>query len=217
MEGTAAEPAQPVTEAVQWLARHGVDVPLPAAVGTESSASGPAGEAGPDVDTPDGEADPYAVARAIALGKLAARAQTRHELDQALRARKVPALVAQQVLDRMASVGLVDDAAFASAWVESRQQRRHLSAPALRRELQAKGVDRDTIEAALAQVNTEAELHAARDLVERKSAAMTDLSDQVRYRRLAGLLSRRGFAPAIITRVLDGGRANVLDPCHDQT
>ena len=204
MGGTAAGPEQPVAEAVQWLTRHGVKVPQPAAADTGSAAANPPGEAEPEVDTDDTEADPYAVARAIVLGKLAARAQTRHELDQALRAKKVPAAVVQQVLDRMTSVGLVDDTAFASAWVESRQQRRHLSAPALRRELQAKGVDRDTIEAALAQVDTDAELLAARALVERKYAAMAELSDQVRYRRLAGLLSRRGFGPAVITRVLEG-------------
>ena len=143
------------------------------------------------------------MARAIVLGRLAARAQTRQELERALRAKKVPPAVAQQVLDRMASVGLVDDTAFASAWVESRQQRRHLSARALRQELQAKGVDRDAIEAALAPVDTEAELLAARALVARKSAAMAELSDQVRNRRLAGLLSRRGFGPAVIARVLE--------------
>jgi regulatory protein len=171
--------------------------------------SGPAEETEPDVDTEPGAADPYAVARAIVLRRLAARAQTRHELEQALRARKVPAAVATELLDRMAGVGLVDDSSFAAAWVESRQQRRHLSAPALRRELQAKGVDRDLIDAALAPVDAEAELVAARALVERKVAAMDGLTAQVRYRRLAGLLSRRGFGPGIIARVLEepeGGR-----------
>jgi regulatory protein len=207
----AAGPDQPMAEAVQWLARHGVNVPLPAGAGTGPTVSSTSGEVesdtdsgGPDIDTDAGEADPHAVARAIVLGKLAARAQTRDELERALRAKKVPTAVAQQVLDRMASVGLVDDTAFASAWVESRQQRRHLSATALRRGLQAKGVDRDTIEAALAPVDDEAELVAARALVERKSAAMAHLDDQVRYRRLAGLLSRRGFGPAVIARALEG-------------
>ena len=204
MGGTAPGPGQPLVEAVQWLASHGVNVPQPVGADRGPAASNPPGEAESDVDTDDGEADPAAVARAIVLGKLAARAHTRHELAQTLRAKKVPEVVAQQLLDRMASVGLVDDTAFAFAWVESRHQRRHLSAPALRRELQAKGVDRDTIEAALAQVDNDAELLAAQVLVERKQAAMADLSDQVRYRRLAGLLSRRGFGPAVITRVLDG-------------
>jgi regulatory protein len=202
LAGTAAGPEQPVAEAVQWLASHGVTVPQPTGSRKTAEAHSPADESESDDDTESGAADPYAVARNIVLRRLAARAQTRHELEQALRARNVPANVAQQVLDRLAGVGLVDDTAFASAWVESRQQRRHLSTPVLRRELKAKGVDRDTIEATLASVGAEAELTAARALVERKSAAMAGLADQVRYRRLAGLLSRRGFGPAVIARVL---------------
>jgi regulatory protein len=215
--GIAGRRHQPVAQAVQWLARHGVNVPPPAG-DSGVVAEGPAGEAEPDVGAAEGEPDPYAVAQAIALRRLAARAQSRHELEQALRARKVPDTVAQQVLDRMASVGLVDDNSFATAWVESRQQRRHLSGPALRRELQAKGIDRGTIEAALAPVDDEAELAAARALVERRSGAMAELADQVRYRRLAGLLSRRGFGPQVIARVLDERPSpDVLDRSHDQT
>jgi regulatory protein len=194
---------QPVADAVQWLASHGVNVSPPARAGMGAAAESPPAETESDIDTESGASDPLAVARAIVLQKLAARAHSRYELEQVLRARKVAAAAAQQVLDRMAGVGLVDDTAFASSWVESRRQRRHLSAPALRRELQAKGVDRDTIDAALASIDTEAELVAARALVERKSVAMADLGDQVRYRRLAGLLSRRGFGAGVIARVLE--------------
>jgi regulatory protein len=207
-------PERPVAEAVQWLTSHGVSLPPPAEAGSRQSASSPPREAQPDADI---DADADAVARAIVLSRLAARAQTRQELERALRAKKVPAVVAQQVLDRMAGVGLIDDAAFASAWVESRQSRRHLSALALRQELQAKGVDRDAIEAALALVDTEAELVAARALVARKYAAMADLGDEVRYRRLAGLLSRRGFGPSVIARALGERPGDVLDRRHDQT
>ncbi len=205
MVGSAAGQNTPVAEAAQWLANHGVDVPPSAArAGTGlMAADSTSSEVELDGDTDSDAADAHAVARGIVLSKLSVRARTRHELEQALRVKKVPSEVAQQVLDRMADVGLVDDTSFASDWVESRQQRRHLSAPALRRELQAKGVDRDTIEVAVASVDDEAELVAARALVERKSAAMADLSDQLRYRRLAGRLSRRGFGPAVIARVLD--------------
>jgi regulatory protein len=99
-------------------------------------------------------------------------------------------------------VGLVNDAAFAEAWVESRQRRRHLSRPALRRELQVKGVDRDEIDAALESVDFGDELAAARDLARRKHAPIATLDYPVRYRRLAGALSRRGFGSAIVTQVL---------------
>jgi regulatory protein len=153
-------------------------------------------------EEPEPEADPYAVARSIALDRIAARNRTRHELAQALLAKNVPSEVAEQVLDRLQEVGLVDDAAFAESWVESRQQRRHLSRPALRRELQAKGVDREQIDAALESVDYGDELAAARELARRRHPAIAELPYPVRYRRLAGVLGRRGFGSGIVTQVL---------------
>src|SRR6187397_900664 len=82
------------------------------------------------------DADAESLARSIALRKLTTRAHTRHELDKALQAKNVPQSVKETVLDRMEEVGLVDDATFAVDWVASRQQRRHLSRRALKRELE---------------------------------------------------------------------------------
>ena len=156
----------------------------------------------PSPRSEDGDADAESVARTIALRKLTAKACTRQELDQALQTKNVPPTAIDAVLDRLEEVGLVDDAAFAVDWVTSRQQRRHLSRRALRRELQAKGVEGSEIDSALDHVDPDAELRSARDLVERKRAAMNGLSRDVQYRRLAGMLSRRGFDTTITTRVL---------------
>jgi regulatory protein len=150
----------------------------------------------------DADADPEDVARAIALRKLTGQARTRHELAQALQKKNVPEEVAAVVLDRLEQVGLVDDGAFAHDWVESRQRRRHLSRSALRRELQLKGVDRDQVDAALATVDTDAELAAARELVAKKQGAGRGVDPLVRRRRLAGALARRGFGSGIIATVL---------------
>jgi regulatory protein len=162
--------------------------------------------AGPD----DVEADPEGVARTVVLRKLAAQARTRHELATALASRDVPEDVADAVLDRMEAVGLVDDEAFARDWVESRQQRRHLSRSALRRELQTKGVDRDQIDAAVAGVETEDEMTAALALATKKLRSVQGLERDVQYRRLAGALARRGFsggvASAVLSQVLDARR-----------
>jgi regulatory protein len=147
-------------------------------------------------------ADAESVARTIALRRLTMRAHTRHELDKALQAKNVPQSVKEAVLDRMEEVGLVDDATFAVDWVASRQQRRHLSRRALKRELEVKGVERGDIDRALEYVDRDAEVASARELVERKRAAMSALPRDVQQRRLAGLLSRRGFDSAVITRVL---------------
>ena len=174
--------------------------------GRANSAGRPRALSGPQPDTAtaahDPDADAQLVARAIALRRLTTRAYTRHELDLALQAKNVAPGVKEAVLDRLQEVGLIDDASFALDWVTSRQQRRHLSRRVLSRELQAKGVDRSDIDRALDDVGFDAESTAARDLVERRRTAMSALPREVQYRRLAGLLGRRGFDTGIITRVL---------------
>jgi len=201
-------------EAQEWLQQHGVGgsaevtsqpAPRPSerpgGVSRGSSSSGHQRESFPPSE--DVDADVEAVARTIALRKLTTRACTRHELDQALQARNVPPSVKDAVLDRMQEVGLVDDASFAADWVASRQQRRHLSRRALRRELESKGVERSDIDSALHDVDLDSELTAARELVERKQATMSGLARDVQYRRLAGILSRRGFDTAVTVQVLN--------------
>ena len=69
-------------------------------------------------------ADPAAVARTILLAKLTGQARSRDELARALDAKAVPVDVARTVLDRFEDVGLINDQAFAEAWVESRQASR---------------------------------------------------------------------------------------------
>lgn len=190
-----------------WLTERGI--PAPPAEDSEGSRR-PAEPSKAERSTPtteaptaeDPEADPYAVARTIALRKLTVQALTRHELDQALRAKQVPEQAAREVLDRLTDVGLVNDRAFARDWVASRQRRRHLSRSALRRELGAKGVPREDIDAALESVDADAEFASALDLAERKHRQLADLAPEVRYRRLAGVLSRRGFSPGTTSRVL---------------
>jgi len=112
----------------------------------------------------------------------------------------------------MQQVGLLDDASYAADWVSSRQRRRHLSRRALKRELEAKGVERDDIDAALDDVDLDSELSAARDLVERKQATMSGVAHHVQYRRLAGILGRRGFDTAVTVRVLN----EVLGPASGE-
>ena len=160
----------------------------------------------------DADAGAESIARSIALRKLATRARTRHELDQALQAKNVPSSVRDAVLDRMQQVGLLDDASYAADWVSSRQQRRHLSRRALKRELEAKGVERADIDAALHDVDLDSELTAARDLIERKQATMSGLAHHVKYRRLAGILGRRGFDTAVTVQVLN----EVLGPASGE-
>ena len=96
-------------------------------------------------DHEDGADDPEARARQICLRLLTLAPRTRAQLSDALRKRGIPDTVAAGVLDSYTDVGLIDDAAFARAWVESRHYSRGLAGRALRDELRQRGVGDDQI------------------------------------------------------------------------
>ncbi len=148
----------------------------------------------------DQDADPVAVARELALRQLTTRARSRVELARALARKNVPEEAAQQVLDRFAEVGLVDDAVFARDWLAA-GARRQKSRRVLLAELVEKGVDRELVADAAAELDSEHDEAVARGFAERKARSLVRLDPQVRYRRLAGALARRGFSSAVVARV----------------
>ena len=154
----------------------------------------------PDSDDPPADAE--GVARSIALRRLSASPQTRHQLDQAMAKKGVPASVRAEVLDRFTEVGLIDDAAYAAAWVASRQAGRGLSARALADELRRRGVAPDVIDEAIDTVTPQDEEAAARELVRRKLATMERLEPAVRTRRLVAMLGRKGYPAGLAFRIV---------------
>ncbi|MFF3068379.1 RecX family transcriptional regulator [Kitasatospora sp. NPDC057904] len=147
-------------------------------------------------------ADPESRARDICLRLLTGTAKSRKQLADALRKREIPEDVADQVLTRLEEVGLIDDAAFAAAWVESRHAVRGLSRRALAQELRTKGVAADLVEQAVAQLDYDDETEAARALVDRKLRSTRGLEPQARMRRLVGVLARRGYSEGLAFRVV---------------
>ena len=164
-------------------------------------------------------ADPEVRARQICLQLLTLAPRTRAQLASALRDRSVPDDAAHTVLDRFADVGLIDDAAFARAWVESRHYSRGLAGRALRAELRQRGVGDDQIKDAIEDLGPDAEVATARRLVERKLASTRGLPSEARIRRLAGTLARKGYPPGLAFRVvreaLETEGAEVEEFCFD--
>jgi regulatory protein len=151
---------------------------------------------------PGPDADPEAVARSIALRRLTAAPQTRAQLTQALRRKGVPEGAAAAVLDRLAEVGLVDDAAFADAWVESRHVGRGLARRALGHELRRRGVADDLVDDALDRLSPEEERATALALVRARLPATRRLAPLPRRRRLLGLLARKGYPAGLAASVV---------------
>lgn len=147
-------------------------------------------------------ADPESVARNIVLTKLTAQARSRQELEESLAAQLVPDVVAAKVLDRFEELGLVDDAAFADAWVRSRQTGRGLSRRGLAHELRGKGVAADVIRDSLDQIDEGAEHAAARCLVDKKLHSTRNMEVRARIRRLVAMLARKGYPSGLAFQVV---------------
>jgi regulatory protein len=145
-------------------------------------------------------------ARDICLRLLAIRPRTKAELATALRKGRIPAEVAAGLLDLYGEVGMVDDAAFARAWVTSRHHSKGLARRALAGELRRKGVDGQAVGEALDELDPATEEATARELVRRKLRTVSPRDRHERpdatLRRLVGMLARKGYGPGLAIRVV---------------
>ena len=148
-------------------------------------------------------------ARALCLRLLTARARTRAELAGQLTKRGYPDDVSTRVLDRLADVGLIDDADFAEQWVRSRRVNAGKGKRALAAELRTKGVDNEVITAALSDIDAGAERERAEQLVNDKLRRERNTEDEAKLtRRLVGMLARRGYSQTMAFDVVKVALAN---------
>lgn len=145
-------------------------------------------------------------AREAALKLLERTRRTRADLERRLRDKGYAPAAAAEALDRLARVGLVDDAEFARAFLAGRWGRRPAGWVRLRQELRAKGVGDDAIESARAQVAAREggvdETSTALKLVQQARRRMSALDSAKQRQRLYALLARRGYDGDTIRRVL---------------
>ena len=169
------------------------------------------GHAPPPDDRAAGpDADPESVARKILLDQLTGRARSRAELRAKLaaatcRRRRSPT----RLLDRFTEVGLIDDAAFARSWVESRQAGKGLAPRALAQELRRKGVDDEVAKEALDDRRRGGPARggpAAGPAQSCRSLRAVDTATATR--RLVGMLARKGYSSGLAFAVV---RAELAD------
>ena len=169
--------------------------------GAESGGEAAGGHTLRDHTRAAAQPEPAELAREICLRLLAVRPRTRAELATALRRRGIDDRVAAEVLDRYHEVGMIDDAAFARAWVTSRHHGKGLARRALGSELRRRGVADETVGEALGELDPETEAATARALVNRKLRTTTGPPETV-LRRLVGMLARKGYPAGLAFRVV---------------
>ena len=177
-------------------------------VATGSSGTTPRQTRQPGGHPEDAPGDPEAVAKAICLRLLTGAARPRAGLATALRQRGIPQDVADTVLDRFTDLGLIDDRAYADAFVAQKHRDRALGATALRTELRRKGVDEVIVDAAVRTVDQDAERERAVALIARRVDAAMAHGVVAARRRLVGLLARRGYSAELAGRVVNEALAD---------
>ncbi len=189
--------------------------------GTRGSGAGPGvggGDAGVGVDVGvegDVEREEEKSAKAICLRLLASSARPRANLAQKLRTRGIGEPVITRVLDRFTEVGLIDDDAYAGAYVAAKQRERALSRHALGAELRRKGVDEAVVSGALESVDTQAEESRAAELLAKRVAGVSAAGPVAARRRLLALLHRRGYPAEMSIRLVDEALSGLSDSVID--
>jgi len=135
-----------------------------------------------------------------ALRLLAVRQRSRRELERRLLAAGFERVEVGEELDRLESVGLIDDERFALEFAEHAATRRLSGRRAVTSSLGAKGVARDVIDRALGKVGGDEEERAA-DLARTRAPRLMGLPPETAFRRLFSFLVRRGYDSALARRV----------------
>ena len=142
-------------------------------------------------------------AKNTAYRYLAYRPRSCKEVEKKLEEKKFDAVVIRAVIDHLIRFGYIDDGAFGAQWASGRFRLRGFGRWRIERELNQKGVDKNTIQEMLGKTITfEDERQAARKVAEQKLSTMKNVETEVRRRRLAGYLERKGYSYDIIRALL---------------
>jgi regulatory protein len=163
--------------------------------------------------------DPEVVLEAAARF-LEARSRSVTEVRRRLTSAGYRSELVDGAINRLVDLGMLDDEAFARAWVESRDRARPRGERALRDELRLKGLDRSIIDVVLEErrgTDDDAPVPdrvAAERLLDKHARALQRIPDPRRRRERAyALLARNGFDPEICREV--AARVATVDPESD--
>ena len=150
-----------------------------------------------------------------ALAMLAARPRAARDLERVLVRKGEPAEHVAVAIQRLIALGLLDDAQFARQFIRARIAGAGLSRRRLQSELWRRGVARDVIDTALAEVMAEDDVDEDAQIAAvaaKKLRTLRSADPAAARRRLYAFLARRGYDGSAIRRVMDSLPAN----CNDE-
>lgn len=129
-----------------------------------------------------------------ALRYLTPRARSIQETRRYLDRRGVDADTVGRVIQELERRGLLDDRAFVRDWIQWRQRSRPAGSARIQQELRRKGIDADLLDEVMTEQAGELDsVTAAMAVVRRQRRHYERLEQNTAYRRMLGMLARRGF------------------------
>jgi regulatory protein len=142
-------------------------------------------------------------AKNTAYRYLTIRPRSRKELADKLQDKEFSDTIITAVLEHVTRLGYLDDGKFAAQWAASRVRSRGFGRRRIEQELRIKGISSDIIKKTLNTLFVDApEAETARKEADKKLRTLTRFEPEVRRRRLAGFLERKGFSSEIIRTIL---------------
>jgi len=102
---------------------------------------------------------------------------------------------------------VIDDAAYAARLVRTRFAEKGAARRAIAEELRRKGLEEQNVAAALGQIDSDDEDAAALALARKKLIATRHLPWEVRRRRTAAMLGRKGYSREVTMRAIEDALA----------
>lgn len=140
-----------------------------------------------------------------AVELLSVRARSVRDLEGRLRRAGAERDAIAGALERLQTLGFLDDSTYARQLARSRVLSGGVSKRHIVLELQKRGVARDVADAAIAETLADVDLDedaAARAAAEKRWRTLASLDAETRRRRLYAYLARRGYSPDVIARTL---------------
>jgi SOS response regulatory protein OraA/RecX len=144
----------------------------------------------------------------VSMHALARRGVSSREMRELLLAREFEEAEVEEELDRLESVGLLDDGLLAEMLVRTLRERKGLGRSALVGELKRRKLHPDAIDAALAVVEIDDELDRAIAIAERRAPQLRSYDAETAKRRLGAFLMRKGYSGSVVSTAV----ARALEP-----
>ncbi|MCU1414418.1 MAG: RecX family transcriptional regulator [Microbacteriaceae bacterium] len=139
----------------------------------------------------------------VSLSALTRRGMSRWEMEKTLLSRDLDEAVVEEELQRLESVGLIDDLALAETFVRTQHERKGLGRSALTSELRRRHISQEDIELALEQVDDDDEQARATELAMKRAGQLSSYDQATAVRRLTGFLLRKGYSSSVVRNAVD--------------